>query len=658
VRIRRGVLLVMTAAVFAGLSGCSSNNSKVQNPTAPLTSTVSIAFQPAPAPSLLVNTSTSLTAVVSNDSSNSGVDWSLSCLNAGNCGTLSAPHTASGQANTYAPSPSLSGNSQAVNIVAYATADHSQNVVAPITITAFGSNLKGTYVLQAQGVDASSNPYQYAGVIVLDGNGGILSGEQTINFFDPNTNINALVSKADVVMGGTYFLGPDGRGTISISTNNQDLGNNGVESFSFVFLSSSQALITALPTSTLLFSATGTMDLQTSTAAPAAGYAFVVSGTDFSSGSPTSIGGVFNIDSPNTISGKGSVADQNLSGTVTAQKKLSGIISNPDSFGAVTLNLAVPTFTSTTAFQFTGYIVDATHIKLIESDNPLGSFGAGCTSGLAIGQGAATGSFTSDASFSGTYVFGVLGEDLTAFTPASFTSAGVFTADGSGNLANGFTDTLLQANGIQGTAGTQISAAFRGTYAVDVTGTGRLRSTFVNFVPAPKPDFQPEFYFYLTGNGNPALVLDGGDISGAFNYPNLGAGTAYPQAPAPVTFGGKYGFSLTQQNGGENEGTGVITADPTSGTLSGSLDANLAASSAALANPFTGTIAPPDSTGRFAGTFNGQVFEFSPFAVDYYIIDPSHGFFVETDLVNATAASGVVSFGYYAARTPVCATCF
>ena len=109
---------------------------------------------------------------------------------------------------------------------------------------------------------------------------------------------------------------------------------------------------------------------------------------------------------------------------------------------------------------------------------------------------------------------------------------------------------------------------------------------------------------------------------------------------------------------GENESTGVITADPTGGTLSGSVDVNLAASSAALANSFTGTIAPPDSTGRFAGALNGQVFEFSPFAVDYYIIDPSHGFFVETDLVNPNSSSGVVSFGYYAARTPVCATCF
>jgi len=82
---------------------------------------------------------------------------------------------------------------------------------------------------------------------------------------------NAVVSKAGTVIGGSCFLGPDGRGTISISTNNQDLGTNGVESFSFVFLPSSQALITALPTSTLPVSATGTVDLQTSTAAPAVG---------------------------------------------------------------------------------------------------------------------------------------------------------------------------------------------------------------------------------------------------------------------------------------------------------------------------------------------------------------------------------------------------
>ncbi len=100
------------------------------------------------------------------------------------------------------------------------------------------------------------------GVIVLDGKGGISSGEQTVNFVDPFTG--TLVTTSDTNLTGNYFLGSDGRGTITINPNNDT--DIGTEAFSFVFLSSSQALIAALPTNTLTISATGTMDLQTSTA--------------------------------------------------------------------------------------------------------------------------------------------------------------------------------------------------------------------------------------------------------------------------------------------------------------------------------------------------------------------------------------------------------
>jgi len=45
--------------------------------------------------------------------------------------------------------------------------------------------------------------------------------------------------------------------------------------------------------------------------------------------------------------------------------------------------------------------------------------------------------------------------------------------------------------------------------------------------------------------------------------------------------------------------------------------------------------------------------------VDFYTIDPGHGLFVETDLVNATPPEqqGQVSFGYYATRHPLCDGC-
>lgn len=648
---RPWILSLLPAAMLSMLAACGGGSTaNVQNPPTPPSSTVSIAFQPAPAATISINTAPALTAVVSNDPSNAGVDWSITCQSTNNCGSLSALHTTSGQPTTYTPPSTFSGNSLSVNIVAFATANHNQNVDAPITVTAFGSNLIGTYVFQGQGVGANSGPYEIAGAMRLNGQGGITSGEQTVNFFDQNPNINALVSRSDTITGGSYFLGPDGRGTIIVTTNDPDVGQNGVETFSFVFLSPAHVLITETDPAE---SATGTMDLQTSTTPPSGGYAFVVSGTDIATASPTSFGGVFNINALNIISGAGSIADQNLAGTVTVRQSLSGTISNPDSLGAVTLNLSVPGFQSATTFQFAGYIVDDTHIKLVESDNSSGA-GSASTGGLAIAQGTATGTFANTSSFSGTYVFGVLGVDLTGFTPNTYTSVGVFTVDGSGDVENGFTDTLLQQNGAQGTAGSQISAAFSGDYEVIPAGVGRARAIFGRFLPHQNPAFAPVFIFYLTGNGNPVLFLDASDTS--LNYPSLGAGIAYPQSAGPFTFAGKYGVSFTQQNGSENDGTGQITAASTAGTLSGVVDNN-SAFTTTFDSPISGTFAAPGSNGLSAGTLSGTPFDFSPFAVDYYIIDPTQGFFVETDLVNPNDPSGVVSFGYEAVRTPVCAGC-
>jgi hypothetical protein len=648
---RRWIFFLLPAAMLAVLAACGGGSTaNVQNPPAPSSSPVSIAFQSAPATSIFVNATPALTAVVSNDPTNSGVDWSLTCQNTNNCGTLTTLHTSSGQANTYTPPTTFTGNSMSVNIVAFATANHSQNVLAPITISAFGSNLKGSYVFQTQGTGINSGPYELAGVMIFNGNGGITSGEQTVNFYDQNPNISTLVSRADPITGGNYFLGPDGRGTITVNTNDQDVGTNGVETFSFVFLSTSESLIAETDASE---SGTGTMNLQTSTAAPTGGYAFAVSGTDITSGLLTAFGGIFNINSPNLISGAGSIADQNLGGTITARQPLTGTTSAPDAFGGVTLNLAMSGFQSATNFQFTGYIVNATQMFLVESDNSTGT-GSASTGGIAIGQGSATGTFTNNTSFSGTYVFGILGVDLTGFTPNNYTSAGVFKADGMGDLIDGYTDTFLQLNGDQGFAGSQISGTFTGTYQVSPTGIGHARGFFSHFSPHPNPGYLPLYYFYLTGNGNPILFLDASDT--ALDYPSLGVGIAYPQSAPTTNFAGDYGISFTQQNGTENDGTGQMTA--TSGNWSGVVDDNNAFTPT-FDSPITGTYVAPQANGLSPlDTLSGAPpFDFSPFIADFYVINPTQGFFIETDLINPTTPSGVVTFGYYGARTPVCATC-
>jgi hypothetical protein len=304
--------------------------------------------------------------------------------------------------------------------------------------------------------------------------------------------------------------------------------------------------------------------------------------------------------------------------------------------------------------QFAGYIVDATHIQLIESDNG----GAGSVAGLSIGQGSATGSFLDASVFSGPYVFGVTGVDLQSLQPNTLTSAGVIYPDGSGNLtngSNGYMDTAFQSL-ISQTTGlpAQISGTFKGSYAVTSGGNGRIHSSLHSFA-TPNSLFQPIFNFYLSGNGNPALVLASGDPS--FNYPFLGTGIAYPQS-STLTFSGNYGLSFTQQNiTGEADGTSVMTVTPPS--FSGAADVGPSVDQA-----YTGTINSPSCSALVAGCFSGSfanatgssAFQGSngsnptspvAFTADFYMIDQNHGFFIENDLL----VQQQVSLGFFANQT-------
>jgi hypothetical protein len=209
--------------------------------------------------------------------------------------------------------------------------------------------------------------------------------------------------------------------------------------------------------------------------------------------------------------------------------------------------------------------------------------------------------------------------------------------------------------------GAQISAAFGGVYSVDASATGRVRVTLTNFNPNPKHGYQPVIFFYLTSTGNPALVLQAGDN----HYPLIGTGVAYLQSSTEATFSGDYGFSFTQQNGTENDGTAESNSNASNTPqVSGIADANLGGGFSPD-NGFLGSFSTPTSNVPFSGTLyadpnalNQNVFPLAPappLPVNYYFIDPAHGFFVETDLVNAPSSQ--VSFGYYAARTPVRESC-
>jgi hypothetical protein len=701
---KRRILLLSAAATISLLAGCGGSTFNVQNPPPPPPSNVTIAFQPQPGSSLAVGFSENLTAVVTNDSTNAGVSWKLSCpAGITKCGTLSALNTASGASTTYTAPSSLSSNSELVQIVASSTFSPTTNVVAPITITTFSSGLKaGNYVLEAQG-NQNGTPYQFAGVITLDGQGDITGGEQTAN------SNGVSVSDTIVASGSSYFIGNDGRGTITLNTGDNTIGGNGIETFAMVFLNNGpqnpQALISQIDFGSggTGVSATGTLELQTGAAAPSGSYAFVLNGTDVLNGFPLAFGGVFNIPSSQTaISG---VVDEVIGEKfkISDGPFLTGSqVSSPDSLGKVTLTLVGVvdgTHPKAVTALLAGYIVDASHIALIETDTDpaSGVTALGMTGGIAIGQvSGAFGTFT-DASLSGPLVFGVTGVDLSQsnLTPATWTLVGVTTADGQANLTSGFIDSFLQLNCVQsscktgGITGGQISAQFTGTYAVDsasdncgassgtvVPGTGRACLTPATFTPAPNPTYSPELFFYLTGltaPGDPvALVLGVGAVAPNPNlhYPSLGTGIAYVQSSAVATFSGTYGMSFTQeQNATENDGTAQMTVNP-NGTpqISGASDSSAGTPDDPDNHSFTGGFATPLSTSGFAGslfdaTGNTGPFNVDPsnpnngFSVDYFFIDAEHGFFVETDLINPNPGSGQVGFGYYTARTPVCQGC-
>ena len=595
-----------------------------------------VVFDPQPPPFLFVNAVSPLTALVINDGSNAGVDWT--CTPTGTCGSFNPAHTASGGATNYTAPASPT----AVTITAASHANSGSVATANVTVaTQFGvAALNGNYVFEASGRDAFSDvhvppgAYQIAGVLQGDGNGNIIGGELLYED-QPGTHGNAL----DNIIGGTYSIGAtDGRGTITLSTNDTTIGVNGVLTFSLAMLSGSHGLITQFDTSA---SSTGTLDLQTTYSATnllSGGYAFISSGVDSATEGrfPLGMGGVFNVDGVGTISGSGTVMDLNDNGVLTTGALLTtaGTAASPDQFGKVVVNLN-PAFPGSPAITLAGFILDDTHIKLIERDHTFA-----ITGGVAYAQGGNTGTFINNSHFNSTVVYSTTGySTVSGSTEQPTVYAGEFTANGSGSLTNGYTD--------ESQFGVLTSDTLTGSYAVDSTGTGRVTTSNM-FYGSSGPG--PSWIFYLTGASDaPALVLQvNGSTHGSSNYIET-AGIAYTQASGPPgvsSFTGPYGigFSYFPPLGGEDDGTGQIRADGVGNLTPGTDDANVCVIGIELCTSFdpmqgltlSGTFNNSGVPGRFAGTLNDNtIFNFDPIA--FYIADGTRVLFVD---MGATPAVG------------------
>src|SRR5580704_2443089 len=132
-----------------------------------------IALSQSPTPNLPAGAATNLTAVVTFDPYNAGIDWSASCQSS-LCGSFNPAHTASGQLTTFTAPQTVPGDG-VVTITAASTTAPTTTAVAQVTITPASlqnSLLNGRYAFLLQGV-REGGKWAIGGELSADGIGDI-----------------------------------------------------------------------------------------------------------------------------------------------------------------------------------------------------------------------------------------------------------------------------------------------------------------------------------------------------------------------------------------------------------------------------------------------------------------------------------------------------
>jgi len=603
-KFNRFALALITATMAALLAGCGALGS------APPAAPVSMAFAPSfmPPAAMNINSKVSIAATISNDPNNLGVTWKATCSGE-RCGSFSATSTASGVSTQFTAPPAIpSGNT--VTVTATSVADSSKSLSANITIGQDVTTLSdGTYIYNLSGTDftndSGASNYYVVGAITVAG-GAIVGGEQ--DFVDDNGALNDLVNSSTSSITSTA----DGNLQIVLDTQDPYIGVSGVETLSASLVTSKRALVGEYDSSA---AGTGTLDVQTTQAAPSGGYAFLAQGT-VSGIDLLALGGILNVDGSGSISGEGSVFDFNEAfgqGLMRNQRLSASSVLGPggtvapDSFGRVTFTLN-PTNANIGPILLVGYIVNPSVIQLVETTDTLG----GAMGGTAFSQGGNTGGFSNSSLSGSSYVAAANGFD----SNGPLQLAGVLAFSSTDKSVSGNTTFNDIANQLSG----NISA---GTYVVDATGratlTGLNGATFNNAT----------LQLYLDGNGN-ALIL-------SMNTSDVTAGYAFQQSPGAI-FSGTYAVDAggTSQvtssipvsyvpwsaSGQITDSTGNITGFTDFNPLTGSLTAGVNLDGTATGS---GEIL----TGSLAGL--GIASSTTPDSFTYYIIDGIRVFGIETD---------------------------
>ena len=509
---------VVMGLCVLGIAGCGSGGG-------PLTIAIT-----APS-SLAASSGGNISATVTNDPKAEGVTWS--CAPAGFCGTFTLTQTASGAVTVYTapPVPPAGGS---VTITATSVTIPKRTATATIMITGMATQNFTFYVTGEENNFADDPYYSIAGVVQIANTvsaGGVFAvtgGEQDYNDGD---GITSPEPQGDMILGGGLVPNGDGTGTLTLITDNSNLGISGTETFVVSFANPNHALITQFDGTA---TSSGSMDLQTSTALPSGSFAFVASGTssDVNGFFPAAYGGVFTITS-GSLSG---IVDSNLGGTVTPNVPFTASLSTPDAFGRGAINNSTGIATS-----INYYVVGPEVIRIIDVDAATATTTADTAVGSAYGQGAVP-AFT--ASSIGKSVFSV----QNPFT--AYAAVGQFKTT-AGTHFNGVGDLNELNSGIQLAAQT-----IYGTYTLASSGYGSM--TF-------NPTYGDVSIFGIYAVDPSLNILDpntttdgGGALIAEMDTNLVGTGQLVPQTDFTVAdFSGYYAFGAQ----GATDANGIFEFD-------------------------------------------------------------------------------------------------
>ena len=452
----------------------------------------------------------------------------------------------------------------------------SVSVTTTLQVTYSDATLHGSFAFSYTGND-SQGFLAAAGSVFADGQGH-LSGVEDVSSF-----LSGIATAAQIFPSSSYVVGPDGRGT-AILCLTQDCQDR--QTLAFVLTTNQHAIVTRFDSGP---TGSGSMDQQTlSISSPTLGlingpYVFSAIGTSGSSSSfvPEGLAGAFSSNGNGTISNTpATILDVHVGASTAATQDTSlggtySFDSTNTGTGRGTLTL---TSTATGTLQFAFYLVDSTHLNIVEMDRNAFLAGSIFT--------AATGPFSAANLAAGNYVL-VAGGSSSA---GPYAAGAVLASDGNGNVSGGTLDSNKA-----GTVSSSL-AVNPCSYTID-PNTGRIDLkvfTGSGACPAAPATGLSEFAGYQTAqNGILLLQIDSSALS---------TGIALQQTSASALASGGFALTLASQglfHGGNSSAQNISGQFSTASGFAGNLDINFThAFQSDPINTTTSSLGSPAANGR------------------------------------------------------------